>query len=94
LNFDGEKPMLNAPNSKTDMNRYEFPLHISASAYLDYYRGAVRHVIARCANGQTVQFPASLLQGFVTPEGIHGKFVLTCDEQHKCTGLQRLDVCQ
>jgi hypothetical protein len=71
------------------MNRYEFQLHISSDAYLDYYRGAIRHVIARCASGQTVQFPASLLQGFVTAEGIHGAFVLTCDENNKCVSLQR-----
>jgi hypothetical protein len=71
------------------MHRFEFQLHISADAYLDYYRGVVRHVIGRCASGQTVQFPASLLQGFVTPEGIHGHFVLTCNERHKCVGLHR-----
>ena len=72
------------------MNRYEFQLQITPEEYLDYYRGTIRHVIVRCTNGQTVQFPASLLQRFVTPEGIHGAFVLTCDERHKCINLQRL----
>jgi hypothetical protein len=72
------------------MSRYEFHLHISSEAYLDYYRGTVHHVIVRCASGQTVQFPASLLQHFVTQEGIHGAFVLTCDENHKCVDLQRV----
>ena len=43
------------------LNRYEFQLHISPEDYLDYYRSAIRHVIVRCGNGQTVQFPASLL---------------------------------
>jgi hypothetical protein len=70
------------------MNRYEFDLHISPEQYLDYYRGAVRHVLALSTTGQTVQFPASLLQRFVTTEGIHGRFVLTCDQNHKCTGLE------
>ena len=73
------------------MNRYEFQLHISANAYLDYYRGAVLHVVAHCADGRAVQFPASLLQRFVTPEGIHGAFVLICDEHNKCVSFQRLD---
>lgn len=73
------------------MNRYEFQLHISPEAYLDYYRGTIRHVIVRCGSGQTVQFPASLLQRFVTPEGIHGAFVLTCDGHQKCLSLERLD---
>lgn len=70
-------------------NRYEFQLRISPEAYLDYYRGTIRHVIVRCTTGQTVQFPASLLQRFVTTDGVHGMFVLTCDENHKCVDLQR-----
>ena len=73
------------------MNRYEFHLHISPEAYLDYYRGTALQVIARCTSGQTVQFPASMLQRFVAPEGIHGAFVLTCDEHHKIVGFARLD---
>ena len=71
------------------MNRYEFQLHISAERYLDYYRGTVRHVIARSTRGQTVQFPASLLQRFVVEEGIYGNFVLVCDDNNKCIDLQR-----
>jgi hypothetical protein len=72
------------------MNRYEFQLRISPDQYLDYYRGTVRQVIVRCASGQNIQFPASLLQRFVTPEGIHGNFVLTCDERHQNSRLERL----
>jgi hypothetical protein len=52
------------------MSRYEFQLHITPEEYLDYYRGTILHVITRCTDGQTVQFPASLLQRFVTVEGI------------------------
>ena len=72
------------------MNRYQFHLRISPEQFVEYYRGAVQHVVVRCASGQTVQFPASLLQRFVTNEGIHGDFVLTCDENHKCAKLERL----
>jgi uncharacterized protein DUF2835 len=72
------------------MKRYNFHLSISADQYLGYYRGAIRHVIARCTSGQTVQFPASLLQKFVTPEGISGDFALTCDDNNKNLDLQRI----
>ena len=72
------------------MNRYEFYLSITAEQYLDYYRGTVRFVLVRCTTGQTVQFPASLLQQFVTPEGINGRFALTCDEHHRNSRLERL----
>jgi hypothetical protein len=72
------------------MNRYEFHLRIAADQYLDYYRGTARYVVVRCSTGQTIQFPASLLQQFVTTEGICGQFVLTCDEQNRNSHLERL----
>jgi hypothetical protein len=74
------------------MKRFEFQLRISAERYLDYYRGAARNVVVRCADGVTIQFPAALLQPFVTPTGIQGSFVLTCDEANKGADLQRLPV--
>ena len=73
-----------------EMKRYEFELHVLPEHYLDYYRGTVRHVVARSATGQNVQFPASLLQRFVTPDGIHGRFALICDDNHKNPRLERL----
>jgi len=73
------------------MTQFDFNLRITPEQYLPYYRGTVRHVIVRCSTGQTVQFPASLLQKFVRKEGIHGHFVLTCDENNKCVDLQRSD---
>ncbi|HUD49538.1 MAG TPA: DUF2835 family protein [Candidatus Baltobacteraceae bacterium] len=72
------------------MNRYEFHLRITADQYLDYYRGTARHVIVRCTTGQNVQFPASLLQKFVTQDGICGHFVLTCDDHNRDSRLERL----
>lgn len=71
------------------MNRYSFKLRITPEQYLDYYRGTVKSVVVGAASGQTIQFPASLLQRFVSPEGIHGEFILICDDQHKCVELRR-----
>jgi hypothetical protein len=73
------------------MQQFEFNLRISPEQYVEYYRGTVRHVLVRSSNGQTIQFPAALLQKFVAKEGIHGRFRLTCDENHKSAELQRLD---
>lgn len=56
------------------MTRYEFHLRSSAEQYLDYYRGTVRHVVARCTTRKTVQFLASLLQQFVTTKGMAAGF--------------------
>jgi hypothetical protein len=71
------------------MHRYEFDLEISPEEYLDYYRGVLKQVMVRCGSGETVQFPASLLQPFLLPDGVRGRFVLTCDEQFKHAHLQR-----
>ena len=71
------------------MKRFEFHLRISPEQYLDYYRGTVQQVLVRCPDGSTVQFPASLLKAFVAPAGIHGDFVLTCDDQNRGAILQR-----
>ena len=70
--------------------RYEFYLRITADQYLDYYRGTAQHVVVRCTTGQNVQFPASLLQQYVTQEGICGDFALTCDEYNRNSRLERL----
>jgi hypothetical protein len=74
------------------MMRYQFHLSISPDQYLDYYRGTVKYVVVRCATGQTVQFPASLLQKFVSTVGIQGNFVLTCDDHNQGADLRRLDL--
>ncbi len=56
------------------MHRYEFDLEISPEEYLEYYRGVLKQVMVRCSSGETVQFPASLLQPFLLPNGIRGRF--------------------
>lgn len=65
-----------------------FDLHISAEKMLGYYRGEVRNVFARATNGQTVQFPASVLQKHVGKDGIHGRFRMEFDENHKFVRLE------
>ena len=72
------------------VKRYEFQLRVSPAQYLNYYRGRLSKVVARSKTGENVQFPASLLQKFVTPEGIQGRFVLTVDDNNKCIGLERI----
>jgi len=72
------------------MSRFEFSLSLTPQEYLQYYRGSVSTVIARCANGATIQFPALLLKPFVTSGGVRGNFVLTCDDRGKGAELKRV----
>jgi hypothetical protein len=72
------------------MKRFEFHLRMSHQQYLDYYRGAIKHVVVQCHSGVKIQFPAALLTPFVSPSGVSGHFVLTCDENGKGSHIQRL----
>ena len=81
-----------APNQSAvlpGMPHYEFHLSISPEKYLAYYRGTAKHVVVRCVDGLVIQFPASLLQQHIMPDGIDGDFVLTTDDNHKGASLQR-----
>jgi hypothetical protein len=53
---------------------------------------ALVYQFVQCTNGASVQFPASFLTQFVTTSGVHGHFVLTCDENFKGSKMQRLTV--
>jgi hypothetical protein len=72
------------------MKRFEFRIDITAHQYLSYYRGSIKHVVVQCTTGATVQFPASLLTPFITESGVHGQFVLTCDDDNQSSELRRM----
>lgn len=63
---------------------------LSADEYLRYYRGAARNVYARDLQGRVVQFPANLLQKFVTPDGIDGVFEIVFTSAGKLVDIKRL----
>jgi Protein of unknown function (DUF2835) len=72
------------------MPTFLFQLNLSPDAYLEYYRGWARQVVVRSNEGVTLQFPASSLQRYVTPDGIHGRFRLVCDENAHLISLDRI----
>ncbi len=72
------------------MNRYEFEIHLKPEQYLKFYRGTAQHVVVRATTGQNVQLPASIFRSFVTPDGVHGRFMLTCDADHRAPSLERV----
>lgn len=65
-------------------------LDIPAEKYLRWYRGTAKEVMATSEDGRRVQFPASCLQRFVSPDGVHGTFVLTYDENFKFVSIEKL----
>ena len=69
------------------MPALDLDLSFSSNQVMGYYRGQVRTIRARATNGQTVQFPASALQKFILQDGVHGRFRIQFDEQHRFVSL-------
>lgn len=65
-------------------------LSISAEEYLRLYQGTAKVVVARAENGQRIQFPAAILQRFVTHIGINGRFCIEFDGQNKFKSITQL----
>ena len=65
-------------------------INLPRDRYLTIYHTYVRQVRAIARDGQSVRFPISVLQPFVTTEGVHGTFLLRFDESNKFKGIERL----
>ena len=68
----------------------QFGIHIPADEYLKYYRGTARAVYARSNDGRSIQFPANVLQPFVTTEGITGQFVIYFNQNNKFLRIEKV----
>ena len=67
-----------------------FSIKISPEQYLAYYQRSVNNVSVVATDGRRIQFPARLLQKFVTHDGIEGTFEMEFDDQHKLIELRKL----
>lgn len=67
-----------------------FDLHLDSEQYLKWYRGTARQVVVTARDGRKIQFPAKVLQPFVTHSGISGTFALYFDDDHRYKEIRRL----
>ncbi len=69
--------------TKTDgvAEQYIVELAISKQELLKYYRGAASQISAVATDGQTILFPVTAIQPFVTHEGVFGRFQLQVNSQ-------------
>lgn len=65
-------------------------LAISAREFQRLYSGAASDVIASSETGETVRFPARVLRGEVTHDGVHGRFEIAYDDSGKFLSILRL----
>lgn len=73
------------------MAKLVFSLNIPAEDYLTYYQGVAKAVITRSKCGRTVQFPAHLLQPYVSHLGIKGDFEIEYNRYGKFRSLTKLN---
>lgn len=71
------------------MSAISVSLVISADEYLKLYQGVAKSVFAKSASGETVRFPATILQPFVTREGVKGNFIIEFDNNNKFKSIKR-----
>jgi hypothetical protein len=72
------------------MKQIQVDIRISAEQYLKNYQAHNAVVVTRCSNGQTVRFPANILQRFVTHSGVSGRFVISFSEAGRFQSIERL----
>jgi hypothetical protein len=66
------------------------PLAISAEQWLAYYRGEVKTVRAPALDGRYIQFPAHVIQKYLTPDGIMGVFRVRFDSRNRFVDIEML----
>lgn len=58
--------------------------------YLKVYQSFVRQVRAVARSGESVRFPVTVLQPYLTHEGVRGSFELHFDADNKYIDIRRL----
>ena len=71
-------------------NIFYIQLDISTQEFQNYYSNNINSVIAMSHDGRKVQFPANLLQPFVSHAGIQGKFKLIVSDNSKFKSISKI----
>ena len=72
------------------MREVTIGLAISAHDYLAHYQGTVKEVVAPSSDGRNIRFPSTILQPFVSHDGIYGRFVISFDDKNKFQGIRKI----
>lgn len=68
----------------------EVNLDISKDEFLQWYKGSSQTVSAQSVDGRNVQFPAGILQPYVSRKGVHGNFKIRFDNQNKFKSIVKM----
>ncbi|MEO0444122.1 MAG: DUF2835 domain-containing protein [Pseudomonadota bacterium] len=67
-------------------------LKIDADEYLKLYRGTAKSVYTHGHDGQSIRFPANILQPFVTRDGVKGTFRIVFDKENRFQYIESMDL--
>ncbi len=65
-------------------------VRITADEYLKHYQFPGAVVYTRSRDFRSVKFPASILQRYVTRQGVSGSFEISFDQTGKFTSIRQL----
>jgi hypothetical protein len=65
-------------------------LSISTDEFQRLYEGTVKTVFAHSVDGRSIRFPAGILRPFVLHNGVHGRFQIDFDDEHRFQSIRRL----
>ncbi len=65
-------------------------LDISAEQFKNYYSQNIKSIVATSHDGRRVQFPANVLQSYVTHSGVQGVFCLMVDSNARFKSISRV----
>ena len=68
-----------------------FHLNITADEYVRVYSGTAKYVITKSVDGKSIQFPANILQPYLTHDGVSGRFAMKYDKNNKFVSIQKID---
>lgn len=69
---------------------FYFQLDITAEQFKNYYSQNINSIIATSHDGRRVQFPANILQPYVSHTGVQGTFSLTIDSNARLKSICRI----
>lgn len=72
-------------------NIFYIHLDISTTEFHDYYSNNINSVITKSHDGRKIQFPANILQPFVSHTGIQGVFKLIVDKNSKFKSISKIN---
>ena len=71
------------------MRSFDFSMALSAQQFRSVYEGRARYILVESEQGLKLQLPAANFRGYVTADGIHGRFSVVIDADNRILALRK-----